>query len=113
MKYKRVNIGAIIQEVIADKKITPAKFAQMIGIQRQNINKTVLLKNSIDTNLLSEIGEILDFDFFEYYKPIENSNKKDYIKPKSGKLILEFSKNKADQIFKFKLGENNIEIFNK
>ena len=111
MKYKRVHIGEIIKEFVIERKLTPSKFAKMIGLQRQNIKKTIFMKSSIDTNLLSEIGEVLDFDFFKYYKPV--SNKKDYIKPIRGKLSLEFGENRADQIFKFEFGENNIEILNK
>ena len=113
MKYERIHIGEKIREKVNDLGLSKMKFAQMINLQRQNIEKTVFSKNGLDTDLLVEIGEALEYDFFKYYQIEEDANKKDYIKPIRGKLSLEFGENKKEQVFKFEFGENNIEIFNK
>lgn len=113
MKYERVHIGEIIKEKVSELGVPKMKFAEMIGLKRQNIEKTVFSKNGLDTDLLMRIGEELDYDFFRYYKNTEEVNKKDYIKPIRGKLSLEFGEDRKEQVFRFEFGDNNIEIFNK
>ena len=108
MKYNRINIGQIVKEKVAELGISKMRFAEMIGLKRQNIEKTIFLKHGLDTDLLMTIGEALDYDFFLHCNPTEEVNKKDYIKPIRGKLILEFGGNRKEQILKFELGENNI-----
>jgi len=113
MKYDRVCIGEIIKDKVAALGISTAKFAQMIRLQRQNVQKTIYSKNGIDTDLLIVISEALDYDFFQHYRIKDETNTKDYIKPVRGKLSLEFGDKRADQVFKFEFGENNIEILNR
>jgi transcriptional regulator with XRE-family HTH domain len=112
MKIKRVNIGEIIKNKVAEKGMSEAAFAKSINIQRQNIKKTVFSKNSIDTDLLISISESLEFDFFQYYRNSDSCNIKDYNEVK-GVLSIEFGKEKKDQVFRFVFGENNLEISNK
>ena len=112
MKTERVNIGEIIKEKAAEKGFSNAAFAKALNIQRQNIEKTVFSKRSVDTDLLLSISEVLNFDFFQYYRKEEGSNKKDYSEIK-GVLSLEFGKEKKDQVFRFVFGENDIEFKNK
>lgn len=117
MKIERVNIGVLIKRKVIESGITNAAFAKSIGIQRQNIEKTVFTKNSIDTDLLIIISEFLDFNFFQYYKSeSENiiSNNIDYTKQEiKATLTIEMGKEKKDQIFRFIFGDNNVEIQNK
>lgn len=113
MQYSKVDIGELIKNVVLDSGMTKMEFAKQIGLQRQNVEKTIFSKHGIDTDMLIKISEVLNFDFFQYYKPDTKSNKKDYIKPIRGKLTLEFGENKKEQVFKFEFGENNIEILNK
>jgi transcriptional regulator with XRE-family HTH domain len=112
MKINRVNIGEMIKNKVAEKGISDAAFAKSINIQRQNIKKTIFSKNSVDTDLLILISEILDFDFFQYYRKDDISNTKDYREVK-GVLSVEFGTEKKDQVFRFVFGENNLEISNK
>ena len=115
MKYNRIHIGEIIRDKVSELGISKQKFGQMINIQRQNVVKTVFEKNSLDADLLIRISETLDFDFFQYYRQKDECNTEYYmIKPEiKGKIILEFGKEKKEQVFKFEFGENNIEILNK
>jgi plasmid maintenance system antidote protein VapI len=114
MKIERVNIGEVIKsKVKADEKSLSA-FAKSIGKQRQNIEKTVFNKKSIDTDLLSLICEVLNFDFFQYYRFVKESNIKDYsLKEVKATLTVEMGNEKKDQVFRFIFGENNLEISNK
>jgi len=114
MKIERVNIGEIIKSKVKADEKSLAAFAKSIGKHRQNIEKTVFNKKSIDTNLLSLICEVLDFDFFQYYRFEKDSNIKDYnLKEVKATLTIEMGNEKKDQIFRFIFGENNLEILNK
>lgn len=114
MKIERVNIGQLIKERVASRGGSIASFANSIGIRRQNIEKTVFSKNSIDTDLLIRISEELDFNFFQYYISEGERNNKDYgEKEVKATLTIEMGDEKKDQVFKFIFGENNLEILNK
>lgn len=114
MKINRVNVGELVKEKVLERGISIASFAKSIGIQRQNIEKTVFSKNSLDTDLLSRISEELDHNFFLYYKDEEECNIKNYNKQEvKATLTIEMGEEKKDQIFHFIFGENDLEIKNK
>jgi len=66
-----------------------AAFGRSIGIQRQNAETKVFAKRSIDTDLLAEISEKLDHNFFNYYKNFDASNENDYKTPILGSVAVE------------------------
>lgn len=73
--YKtNVNIGSLIKAKLKEKQITVVWFATQLGCSRTNIYK-IFSKNSIDTNELYKISEILGFDFFKYYSDKLNGKK--------------------------------------
>lgn len=114
MKINRVNIGEIIREKVEQSGMSKAKFAEAIGVQRQNIEKTIFAKHGIDTDMLCNISEVLGCNFFDYY--IQGSaecNKMNYKQELKAKLTIELGEEKQDKIFRFVFGENNIEILNK
>ena len=114
MKIERINIGELIKQNVISSNMTIAAFAKSIGIQRQNIEKTVFSKNSIDTDLLIRISEKLDCNFFRYYIDEEKRNIKDYTKQEvKATLTIEMGEEKKDQVFRFIFGDNNVEIKNK
>lgn len=115
MKIERVDIGSIIRVLVERKGMSKAEFAKNVGIARQNIEKTVFQKTSLDTDLLCRISEILDCNLFDYFKDNNPSNKKDYIQPKELKAVLtiEMGAERQEQVLKFVFGDNNIEILNK
>jgi transcriptional regulator with XRE-family HTH domain len=88
MKIKRVNIGEMIKSKVLDKKMSKAAFAKKLNIQRQNIDKTVFGKHSLETDLLVDISEVLQHNFFQYYKSDEICNTNDYTVPKEIKATV-------------------------
>ena len=117
MVFEKVNLGRLIKDEVKRQKMSFASFGNRIGIKRQNVETKVFSNETLDTGLLMQISEVLNFNFFKYYYPIgysvEVRNERDYMKPISGKLTLEFGEKRKEQVFKFEFGENNIEIFNK
>jgi len=61
-----IPIGKLIQEKLAEKNQTVVWLSQQIPCSRTNIYK-IFNKNSIDTEMLYRISQILEFDFFQYY----------------------------------------------
>lgn len=73
MKIKRINIGKEIKNIVNEKMGNHAHFGRLIGISRSNLNAQVFNRSSIDTSLLIQISEILEFNFFNLYS--DDSNK--------------------------------------
>ena len=68
MKYQKIHIGSLIKTEVKHRGMTFSEFARRIGIQRQNVERKVFSRQGLDTELLIEISEILDFNFFKYYQ---------------------------------------------
>jgi plasmid maintenance system antidote protein VapI len=121
MKFERIHIGNIVKKKVQASGKSVASFAKSIELQRQNIEKTVFEKHSLDTDLLITISEVLDFDFFQYYRQIDESNKKDYMQNQiievKGSIKLKVGEEDKEETFTFSFGknkeENNLEILNK
>ena len=112
MNFNKINIGDEIRRVVNEKRLSNAAFAKELNIQRQNIERTVFLKSSLDTELLIRISEVLDYNFFALYFAC---NQNDYTEPLECKAVLtiEMGEAKASKKMTFRFGENNIEILNK
>lgn len=118
MKYKRITIGEYIRQVVAEKGMSSLAFAKLIGKQRQNMETSIYSKASLDTNLLVVISEVLNYDFFKYYRPVDQEEEqcnKNYDTEDDLKatLTIELKKEKKEQVLKLVFGENNLEILNK
>lgn len=61
-----IHIGRLIEERINEVGMSKAEFGRRINTSRQNVN-TLLRKASLDTTVLSQIGKVLNHDFFRYY----------------------------------------------
>lgn len=109
MKINRVHIGEIIRQLVDERKMSKASFAQSLNIQRQNIDKTVFSKNSIDTDLLCRISEVLDCNLFKYYTDDKISNINGLQELKAT-LTIVMGAEKQDQTFRFVFGQNNVEM---
>ena len=72
MEYKKNHIGSLIKDEVKHSGMTYSEFAKRIGTQRQNIERKVFTKQGLDTELLIQISEILDFDFFKYFQEMPN-----------------------------------------
>ncbi len=106
MNIERVNLGELILAKVEEKGLTKAKFAEKVGIARQNVDKTVFQKHGLDTDLLCVISEVLDFNFFQYFT---TCNQKDYSEVKAT-ITIEMGAEKQRKTFKFKLGENEVKV---
>lgn len=115
MKINRVNIGEIIREKVEQMGMSKAEFARKLGLQRQNIEKTVFMKNSLDTDLLCLICETLDFNFFTLYSDCESCNNSDYTTPVElkARLSIEMGAEKREKTFRFEFGKNDIKFIDK
>lgn len=112
MKINRLNLGETIRNRVDECGLSKAEFAKKLGIARQNIEKTVFQKHSLDTDLLCKISEILECNFFDYYKSDTKCNNTDYIQKQEIKAILtvEMGAEKQDRVFRFVFGNNDIKI---
>ena len=115
MKINRLNIGQEVRNKVEESGMSKAKFAELLGIARQNIEKTVFQKHSLDTDLLCNISEVLNCNFFDYYKSDCPCNNSDYIEQKEIKatLSIEMGTEKKEHVLRFVFGDNDIEILNK
>lgn len=113
MKINRINIGEIIRKKVEEKGLSKAKFAESLGIARQNVEKTVFLKHGIDTDLLCNICELLDCNLFDLYSSSGECNNFYYDEEIKATLTIEMGPNKADKVMRLVFGENKIEILNK
>ncbi len=73
MRIQRNNIGLLIEQRLNEKRINKAQFADKIGIVKQNVNR-LLSRESIDTDKLVDICEALDYNFFECFQTITESD---------------------------------------
>jgi len=106
MKLERVNLGEIIRQKVIDAGMSQAEFARRVGVARQNVNKTIFDKASIDVYLLCQISEVLDCNLFDYFR----SNEKDDKTELKATITIEIGAEKKDRTVRFLFGENNIEI---
>ena len=115
MRIERVNIGEIIREKVEASGMSKAKFAESLNIARQNIEKTVFQKHSIDTDLLTSISEVLGCNLFDYYRGEGECNNSDYMrcrKEVKAHLTIEMGEEKQDKTIRFIFGENEVKILN-
>ncbi len=65
-----VEIGQVIQEVFERRNMKLSDLADQLGTVRQNVYR-IFKKKDLDTGLLKKISEVLDHNFFHYYKTPE------------------------------------------
>jgi transcriptional regulator with XRE-family HTH domain len=61
------HIGNKIHEFLKAKGMTVAEFSRRIKYSRENAY-SIFKRESIDTQLLTTISEVLNHDFFQYYQ---------------------------------------------
>lgn len=113
MKINRINIGEVIRMKVAEKGISKAAFAKSIGIQRQNIDKSVFERMSLDTELLCRISEQLECNLFLLYCGGKDCNINNYstsgvAKEIKATLTIETGENKQDKVFRFIIENGNL-----
>lgn len=73
MKITKNHVGLLIEQRINELRLTKSEFGRKIGIQQQNVNR-LLSRESIDTDKLVDICEALDYNFFECFQTITESD---------------------------------------
>jgi len=106
MKMNKVNLGEIIESLVNSKGLSASKFAESIGMQRQNVKNLVFKKHSLDTDLVCRINEVLDCNLFDYYYPC-NANHYAALK---ATVKIEMGEQVQDKTFTFLFGDNKLEI---
>jgi len=113
MKFNQTHIGSLIKEEVRRRNMTFSAFAQKIGVQRQNVERKVFTQKDLSTDLLMQISELLNCNFFKHYQPIDTCNQPKLQTEVTTTVILESGEEKQSQTFKFVFGENNTELKNK
>lgn len=101
-----VNLGEIVRQLVSEKGLSEAKFARMIGKQRQNVKAQVFNKKSLDTDLVCVISDALDCNLFDYFYPC-NANHYTSLK---ATVSIEMGEEKQDKTVTFLFGDNKLEI---
>ena len=101
-----VNLGEIVRQLVSEKGLSEAKFARMIGKQRQNVKAQVFNRKSLDTDLVCVINNVLDCNLFDYYYPC-NANHYASLK---ATVTIEMGEQKQDKSVTFLFGDNKLEI---
>ena len=61
-----IHIGKIIKRVVKEKGLSVTEFGKRISKHRRNVYD-IFSRESVDTELLQNIGKVLEHDFFKYY----------------------------------------------
>lgn len=91
----KIHIGKLIEEKLNEMGMKKSEFAKRIYKQRQNVND-LLSKESIDTNDLLLVSEVLKFDFFIEYSNLLNINKQKTFTLNENRKEIEFLKGIID-----------------
>ena len=105
------HIGRLIKEKVKNSKYSITEFAKEINCSRRNVY-AIFERESVDTELLKKIGNVLEYNFFQYYIPelqkysmkepnIENDYKKISELENENKYLKEIN-----QLLKDKLNNN-------
>lgn len=95
-----VQIGSRVQDVFESRNMKLSDLADQLGTVRQNVYR-IFKKKDLDTGLLIKISEVLDHNFFHYYKtpepPVDHPLDKELTEAKSQ---LELAKKEIDYLKK-------------
>ena len=87
------NIGSLIREKIAEKSMTVAEFARSINRERTTVYD-IFKRETVDFDLLSQISEVLDYDFIhEVYFP-----KNTGVTPSKMLIVIEIDEDKLEKL---------------
>jgi len=90
------NIGKIIENRVKSKEgLSVAKFAKLIGKDRST-TYDIFTRQSIDTELLEKIGQVLEYDFFQELLNPETIQKIVLTNSVSNKIYIELDISEKD-----------------
>ena len=86
------HIGNLIREELHQQGRSITWLGKQLGCSRQNIYK-ILRRNWIYTDMLLEISDLLDYDFFKCFSEYQNQKKRAENWNKIYEIIVEFNNN--------------------
>jgi hypothetical protein len=95
MKKQRLHIGELIKKRVDELGMTDAGFGRKINVSRQNA-QNIYTRQSIDSEMLALISDVLELDFFSYYKTGKKQKFFDISISKKPKVVIEFELNEAE-----------------
>jgi hypothetical protein len=101
-----MEIGKKIKEVLDLKGMKITEFARRLNTSNQNAHD-IFKRTSLDTGLLESIGDILEYDFFQYYVKSPVTTVK---KTKKARVLIEVEL-EDDMILKKALKDKVSQIF--
>lgn len=101
MKIEKIHIGQTIFDEVKNQKMTIVKFAQLIDLKKQNVKKTVFERQSLDTDLLVKISNVLNRNFFECWVFDSNTNRLQSMPKIEANLTVYFDGRVKEQNVKF------------
>ncbi|MDR0754301.1 MAG: helix-turn-helix domain-containing protein [Prevotellaceae bacterium] len=73
MNKNEIHIGNIIRQKVNQSSLSVAEFAKRINKTRENVYD-IFKRSSIDTELLSQISKVLNYDFFKHFNSKEKAS---------------------------------------
>ena len=110
MKFQKVHIGSLVKIEVKHCGMTFTEFAKRIGIQKQNVERKVFKQQGLNTDLLIQISEILNFDFFKYFRSDTSCNYSQLNGEVKATLTVEMGDKKQNKEFMLVFGENELKI---
>ena len=89
------NIGKLIKSRLKSERIGVTEFANLIGKERTTVYD-IFSRESIDTNLLDKIGQVLNYDFFQHFINPETIQEIILKKSISNKVYIELDLSEKD-----------------
>ncbi len=99
MTIPDVQIGEKVQQVFESRNMKLADLADKLGTVRQNVYR-IFKKQDLDTGLLTRISEVLDHNFFHYYRTEESGGNSGNQEFEATKLQLELARKEIDYLKK-------------
>jgi hypothetical protein len=110
MKIQKVHIGSLIKAEIKHRDMTFTEFAKRIGTQKQNVESKIFRQHGLNTDLLIQISEVLNFDFFKYFQNDTTYNHSQLQREVKTTLTIEMDDKKQDKEFRLVFSENDVKI---
>lgn len=108
MKIKEVNLGAHAYNLLCNSGRSKAELANYLGVRRQNINRSVFDKKSLDTDTVRRLSEFFDYNLFSLF--VED-DQNDYCKKEvKARIIIEMGAEKQEKTATFIFGDNKVEL---
>lgn len=95
-------------QIHKEKGFTNKKLADFLGKDVQNVKRDVFQKKSLDTDLLRELCDFYDYNFFQLF--LQDNQNGLQQKDLKATVIIEIGEQKAEKTFTVCVGKNKVEI---